>query len=335
MQLQTISVLTVAQIIAAAEVAGLPAAPLWSIVGGDHPIDLDRQILATDHYALWEAIMRQLRSPAFPITYARRISIDHFDVLGFAAKTADDLAGAVDRFVRYHRIWTTSSRWQVRADATRFEMVFVREGPRALGLRCATEAALAEAVQLGRQIAGPDVQPLRVRFTHPAPADTRAHAEHFAAPLEFAAGRDSVEYPAALMRRPLLLRDAAMARFFARQLDQRVDSEPSLRDAVDALVRAALPDGPPSMQAIARKLGLSPRTLHRRLAELGTSYQAVFEDTRRALAEQLVRDPRHPLAEVAFMLGFAELRGFYRAFRRWTGQTPAVWRSGLSAGARA
>ena len=108
MQAQTISVLTVAKIIEAAVAAGLPAAPLWSIIGRDSPIDLDRQILATDHYTLWEVIMRQLRSPAFPIAYARRISIDHFDVLGFAAKTADDLAGAVDRFVRYHRIWTTS-----------------------------------------------------------------------------------------------------------------------------------------------------------------------------------------------------------------------------------
>lgn len=120
MQFQTISVLTVAQIIAAGGAAGLPVAGLWAMVGGEAPLDLERQILATDHYNLWAAIMRRLRSPAFPIEYAQTISSDHFDILGFAAKTADDLGGAVDRFVRYHRIWTTSSRWVIRADDSSF-----------------------------------------------------------------------------------------------------------------------------------------------------------------------------------------------------------------------
>jgi AraC-like DNA-binding protein len=79
--------------------------------------------------------------------------------------------------------------------------------------------------------------------------------------------------------------------------------------------------------AVARKLGLSARTLQRRLAEAGTSFQDVLDEVRAGAARRLLRDPALAVSEVAFSLGYAELSSFYRAFRRWTGQTPIDWRA--------
>jgi AraC-like DNA-binding protein len=75
--------------------------------------------------------------------------------------------------------------------------------------------------------------------------------------------------------------------------------------------------------------GLSARPFHRRLSEHGMSFQALTEETRRDLAEGLLRDERHSLAEIAFLTGFSEQSAFTRAFKRWMGTTPATYRKGL------
>jgi AraC-like DNA-binding protein len=71
---------------------------------------------------------------------------------------------------------------------------------------------------------------------------------------------------------------------------------------------------------------MSPRTLQRRLEELGRTYQDVVEEVRAAMAQALLRDRARSIVDVAFELGYADLKGFYRAFRRWTDATPAQWR---------
>ncbi len=81
------------------------------------------------------------------------------------------------------------------------------------------------------------------------------------------------------------------------------------------------------MAEIARDLGLSARSFHRRLSEHGLSFQTLTEETRRDLAEGLLRDGRHSLAEIAFLTGFAEQSSFTRAFKRWVGMTPASYRN--------
>lgn len=73
-------------------------------------------------------------------------------------------------------------------------------------------------------------------------------------------------------------------------------------------------------------MGCSPRTLQRLLADHGTTFQAVLDETRRRLAEELIAAPHVSLAEVAFVLGYSEQSAFQRAFKRWTGYSPGAWR---------
>ena len=80
------------------------------------------------------------------------------------------------------------------------------------------------------------------------------------------------------------------------------------------------------MANVARSLGLSVRSFHRRLSEHGVSFQTITEETRRELAEGLLREEAHSLAEVAFLTGFSEQSSFSRAFKRWVGMTPASYR---------
>ena len=85
------------------------------------------------------------------------------------------------------------------------------------------------------------------------------------------------------------------------------------------------------MAHVAHGLGLSARSFHRRLSEHGMSFKALTEETRRDLAEGLLRDEQHSLAEIAFLTGFSEQSAFTRAFKRWVGRTPASYRKAFAA----
>ena len=92
------------------------------------------------------------------------------------------------------------------------------------------------------------------------------------------------------------------------------------------LIEPALSEGPPRIEAIARRLGMSSRTLQRRLADQHCAYAELVERARRGLATDLLREGRYGLAEIAFLCGYSDQSTFSRAFRRWEGKTPASFR---------
>ncbi|MEM9740777.1 MAG: helix-turn-helix transcriptional regulator, partial [Pseudomonadota bacterium] len=101
-----------------------------------------------------------------------------------------------------------------------------------------------------------------------------------------------------------------------------------LEQRVRIAVSQTLSEGVPTVSDIASHLGMSARTLQRRLSHKGSSFQQLVDHARRHLAEQLLRDTNYSLSEVAFLTGFAEQSGFTRAFKRWAGQTPRSYRLG-------
>ena len=100
---------------------------------------------------------------------------------------------------------------------------------------------------------------------------------------------------------------------------------------VHATITDLLPDGGPTKAVIARRLGMSERTLHRRLAEDGETFASITHRARREAAETLLADDRHTIAEVAFLTGFSDQSSFQRAFKGWTGETPRTFRGSVSA----
>ena len=87
-----------------------------------------------------------------------------------------------------------------------------------------------------------------------------------------------------------------------------------------------LSEGVPALSQISGELGMSARTLQRRLSDHGQSYQNLVDFARQELAQQLLRETRYSLAEVAFLTGFSEQSAITRAFKRWSGQTPRSYR---------
>ena len=117
-----------------------------------------------------------------------------------------------------------------------------------------------------------------------------------------------------------------------RRLDKMLTQALAQGDSTSAIVRRLLLEnlarGEPSAAQTARELGLSERTLHRRLRDEGTSFRNILDTIRGELATELLSEPRIGIGEIAFVLGYSEPAAFYRFFRRLTGQTPLAYRHG-------
>jgi AraC-like DNA-binding protein len=132
------------------------------------------------------------------------------------------------------------------------------------------------------------------------------------------------------LEQPTRLGDEGITRFLISHLDAELDAvavaEDTLSERTRNAIARSLSEGVPKLEQIARSLGLSARSLHRRLADEGLSYQSLTDDTRRDLAEGMLAEDQHSLSEIAFLTGFSEQSAFTRAFKRWTGVTPAQYR---------
>lgn len=327
-----ISAIWTRQLVEGAKRRGIDPQPLWALAGLD-PADSDPMLRLSDevHLRLWSEVMRQLRDPAFPIDYAARMRTDDYDALGLACKTAENVGVALERIVRYLRIWTNSVELTLAYTNDGVRLRLVREGMHDVGYRAAMESALAETLQAIRGLAAKSFSAERVELVHSNDEiPLTRHREFFGVTPE--TGRD--EYALVLARsvldQPLALADAGLSQFLLEHLERLVGATrgdaPFLERVIDAISRE-LPSGAPKISRVALYLGTSQRNLQRQLASTGKSFQELVADTRQTLALRLLRESSHSLGEISFLLGFSEPSAFHRAFKRWTGQTPNALRS--------
>jgi AraC-like DNA-binding protein len=181
-----------------------------------------------------------------------------------------------------------------------------------------------------RAIGHADPPPLSVSFQHAAPADTSEHTRVFRAPVRFDCPASEILFEAHVLEEPVATADpnlSAVLDRHARDLLARLPRSARFGDQVRrALVAAFTRRGPPSLAVLARTMGVSERTLQRRLGEEGTTLQTLTEDVRHELSLEYLRDRALSVGEVADRLGYSSLAAFSRAFRRWRGVSPAAHR---------
>jgi AraC-like DNA-binding protein len=273
---------------------------------------------------LWQLAVEATGDPGFGLEAGRHVSQTTFHALGYAVLASATLREAHERIIRYRRVIGDVVQLSLTdvGDRCRFA-IDVSAGP---GVPFeAVDAFASVCVRQARILRGDrSFEPLRVSLVRPEPPDPGRFRAAFRAPVEFGQPANFIEYARADMDAPLPAGNAEIARanddvlvrYLARLDDARVSSR------VQAAVLAALPDGAPSKQAIARKLGMSPRNLQRRLEEEGTSFKQLLAEARIDLAKSHITEGRSSVTEIAFVLGFADTSAFSRAFKRWTGASP-------------
>lgn len=245
-----------------------------------------------------------------------------------------DLGTALGRIARYHAVLNTAVKMRYIPSKDRLELRCEQQPAASMRRRVVEDIRTAVMLDLCRKAVSDPLDPLEVHYTSPRPASSEAQEKMFRCRVTWGAEHWAIVFRGEDAARPFL----ASNREIAQSSDHVLESVlQSLRqdDLVSRVKRAMveeLPSGTPSESRIAKAVSLSGRSLQRRLAEQRTSFQDLLASVRRELAERYVRDLALPVTEISYMLGFSDLSAFSRAFKRWTGRSPAEARRSLARG---
>jgi len=265
------------------------------------------------------------REAAFAVLAGCHCPFGTFTLLDCTAAACATLRDAIHTLMRYFAVVTRRGSWSFRGSTLELSVnaalpPWLRQASAEFGLHYT-------ARRLDELIGGGAIACIEVPW--PAPA----WAGHYPYPTVFAAERAGLTFHESALAAPSLRADPLVAEVLARNaalLLRLMPVVPAVQASVNAAILALMPHGLPGMEAVAESLGSTPRTLRRRLAEEGLTFSQVRDGALCALARERMRDPRISLAEVAYELGFSELRAFDRAFRRWTGEAPGKYRRTMS-----
>ena len=192
------------------------------------------------------------------------------------------------------------------------------------------EKMFTSMVKLRRVLLGRHYAPTLVEFMHPCPGgNLRAFEDFFGCIVRFDAMRNQLISAPHWLDLPLSTASATSYQFACQLMQKEADqagATAAITLAVERLINKGLPN-PPDPTQVANSLNMSERTLRRKLAELGMTYQAMVDDARKSRAIELVLSSRLSLRELATEAGFSDVRSFRRAFERWTGRSVSVARS--------
>jgi AraC-like DNA-binding protein len=288
-----------------------------------------------EFFALWHAVEQVSgNDPSLGLRIGVAVLPDDENVVSLAAMHSATLGEGLHRLARYKRLVCPEriSIEVVHGEARiRFHWLLATEPPPAI----LTDIIFAGVTNLAQRGTDTSVKPRRVELIRRR-ANEALLRKHFRCDIRFHAPHDVLVFDEAAFALPMVHRNAQLHAVLVPGLELAVaqdDRERPLTDDVRAALAETLVGDRPTVGKIARSLGMSPRTLQRRLGELGTTYQDVLDDVRQVSARHLLADTDLGIGEVAFLLGFEEVNSFTRAFHAWEGSTPARWRTSRSASA--
>lgn len=287
------------------------------------------------YIAIFEEAAVLSRDPFFGLRLGQEIEIEQFGPLGIVILAAGTLGKALRAWARYSSTWQSGTATEIISKGDVWECIYQICDDTIRPRRQDTEFTLALVCRLFHAAVGRQWAPLGVQFEHAAPesfetsAARRLYQRAFRCPVEFCStsnrilvDRGDLDSPTAGAYHGL----APHVEHLLRTLEHAERSPQSLGERVTRLIRNRLGYQPITVPIVAAALGLSRRTLQRRLESEGTSLRAIVQECRRGRAEAMLADPKRQVTTVAHSLGYADTAVLSRAFKTWTGITPRTYR---------
>jgi AraC-like DNA-binding protein len=261
---------------------------------------------------------------------ARQIDLRATGFLYYVAASSESLGEALLSVARYSALVNEGMDLKVRiGNALAIELSYA--GVPRLSDRHQIESWLVAVVRFCRGMAGRDLQPLGIKMMHQRIAESAELDAFFGRAVDFAADADDVVFQNDVSKLPNVSADPYLNRLLIKYCDEILDRRnvpaDALRPNVENAIAALLPHGHANLERVAQRLGITPRTLRRRLRAENLSFARLQREVRTALAKRYLAERNVPISRIAWLLGYSEISTFSHAFKRWTGHTPRAVRS--------
>jgi AraC-like DNA-binding protein len=263
---------------------------------------------------------------------ARSYDLREIGLVYHVMASSERLSDALRNAARYSQINNEGVR-------LRFSM---REGSAVIALdyvnvdrhadRQQVEFWLVTLLRICRQLTNGRLSPLRLKTRHFRNGMSAEFRAFIGVEIEFGANADEIWFPRPIALLSVVGRDEYLNELLCRYAEEALARKPQVRPTVrskaEDVLPKLLPHGRATASEVAMQLGMSSRSLSRKLAEEGTSFAEILDQLRAALAKRYLHDKTLPVSEIAWLLGYREISSLTHAFKRWTGTTPRRFRSG-------
>jgi len=320
----TVSVLLLRPVLLAVGSARLDA--FWratdltaAIVGDD-----EARISAPQFCVAWAEALRLTEDRTLPLAIASATPPGAFGIVEYVCRSAPTLGDALRQWVRYLNLLDDAVEVGLTVEGDRAYLRVVRESE--APAPASHELCWALVARHARELSAAPFRPSAVEFAHPG--EPAAYRAWFEAPVTFGADTTQLVMPASALDASLVSSDPALLTILTRAADElarRLPDDATITAKVRRVLAEALRTDDAGVDSVAKKLGLTGRSLQRRLEEEGTTFAKLREHVRSELAQRYLKEGL-AIAEISFLLGFSEPSAFFRAFKRWTGETPLAAR---------
>lgn len=296
---------------------------------------IDARVPQEAYNRLWELVAELAGDPELGLHVGENLDLDSFHVVGHLAARSDTFGQALERLTQYSRLMHDAGRIELEVHG---DEVAIYPGCRGLPHavpRHVAEMSAAAVLILGRELTGQKFDVIALELRHPRPDSIQEHFRIFGLEPTFDAPENMIRLEAKVLnyalRKPKEGFVAYLEAYAKEALAKLPAEEEDFPSKIQRMIVSDLTGGDVSPERIAKRLNMHERTLQRKLEAEGTAFQSLFDDARRGLAERHLREQRLSVQEIAFLLGYSDASNFHRAFRRWTGMTPARFREGARA----
>jgi AraC-like DNA-binding protein len=284
-------------------------------------------VTTAEVFAIWRTVAELSPDPGFGLKLGTEMRFERSHPVSIAGVCSRTFGDALQRLARYKQLTCPEEiRVHRKAQETSVEFFFIEAKEAQPDIM--VDLGLSWILNVARRGSDGEIMPLRLEVIRPV--RHRALLEsHFGCPVRFKAGRDALIFRSRDLDVPFVTHNEELVALIGTQLDSELQARPAsgnVGEQVKVALKRSLAGKRPALQDVAQELGLSTRTLQRRLTDAGITFQHLVEETRRELARHYLKQLTVELNEAAFLLGFEDANSFFRAFQVWEGTSPTEWR---------
>lgn len=285
------------------------------------------QTTTAELFALWRAVGEMSPDPGIGLRMGSEPRFERYHPTSVAAVCSRSFRDALQRIAHFKRL-SCPQEIRVRTSGGEASVEYLHRDAQEEQPSVLVDMSLSWILFIGRRGTNGQITPLRLDLKRD-PRNRKLLEEHFCCPVRFAACRDGLVFRDTDLDRPFVTHNDELLTAIGAHLESELqfrEARVTLKEEVKRTLKRTLAGRRPSLEEVARLLGLSTRTLQRRLTGAGVTFQHLLEETRRELAHHYLRDSPVELHEAAFLLGFQDVNSFFRAFQAWEGTSPGEWR---------
>ncbi len=293
--------------------------------------DANQRIPLVKMKQLWELAAQVSNNDCIGLKVVEHATPNTFHALIYASMASGSIRESLQRLIKFGRVVSTASNFELQDSENVVKLILHEGDTQKINNHHAIDAFMYMIVKGARDSVNSNELVMGVKFKRPAPTDQQKHQQAFNCPISFNEDINEITFDKALVDQYIPSGNAELVRINEQILGEylsRINKNDIVSNIQSTLI-SLMPKGEVSRESIAHSLGISSRSLHRKLDDLGTNYKTILDDTRKHLALQYIKQSDLPITTIAFQLGFLNSGSFSRSFKSWTGSSPSEYRQAL------